>query len=91
MPEDVPILSNEADRKKLMSMVGEMTKCMSRIDTERESISETAEAAEKQFGIKKKLIRKIATTMYKHKYADVKEENDHFEYLYEALAEGKKV
>lgn len=82
---------NPKDRTELKAMLAEMTNCMQRIDDEREHMGDIAKAAEEKFGIKKKIIRKLASTMYKHNYADVQQENEHFEFLYEALVEGKKV
>lgn len=84
------ILSNEADRKALKAMLVEITNSLSKIDNEREQITETVSAAESKFGIKKKIVRKLATTMYKHDYQSIVEENDHFTLLYETLVEGKQ-
>lgn len=88
---DMTIPSNPKDRQELKAMLAEMTKCMQRMDDERESLGDIAKAAEEKFGIKKKVIRKLANTMYKHNYADLQAENEHFEVLYETLVEGKKV
>lgn len=82
---------NQADRQKLKAMLVEMTNCLQRADDERESLKEIAENAEETFGVKKKLVAKLARTMYKHDYEDLQEENRHFEFLYESLVEGKKV
>lgn len=91
MPEELAYPSNPKDRQELKTMLAEMTNSMRRIDDEREQITDIAKAAEEKFEIKRKLIRKLATTMYKHNYADLQAENEHFEFLYEALVEGKKV
>ena len=88
MSDNIP--TSQADRQKLKLMLAEMTKSMEKIDEEREAISDTAKAIEDDFGIKKKVARKLATVMYKHTYADVRAENEHFEELYETLVEGKK-
>ena len=37
----------------------------------------------------KKIVRKLATTMYKHSYSSLQEENRHFEILYEMVIEGR--
>lgn len=86
----MPLPSSPEDRKKLKMLIGEITTCMLRADAEREAIKETVDAASKQFDIEKKVIRKIATTMYKHNYEDVVQENQEFEELYETLIEGRK-
>lgn len=90
MLDDKSIPTNPAERTKLKGMLAEMTNCMRRIDDEREQMGDIAKAVEDAFGIKKKLFRKLASTMYKHNYADVQSENEHFEFLYESLVEGKK-
>jgi hypothetical protein len=90
MVDNTTIVSNPKDRQELKLILAEMTNCMRRMDDERESIKEMAKAADEKFGVKAKLIKKLATTMYKHNYADVQAENEHFEILYETLVEGKK-
>ena len=82
---------NHKDMQALKVMIVEMTKCLQTIDGEREQMKEIAEAAEEKFGIKKKYINKVARVMFKHNYADIQSENDHFQDLYETVAEGKKV
>lgn len=82
--------SNPKDREKLKLAIGEITNCMLRIDGEREQIKEIIAAASEEFEIDKKLIRKVANTMYKHNYADVQAEQEEFELLFETLFEGKK-
>lgn len=83
------VVTNEKDRKELKQMIVEMTNCLSKIDGEREQMKEIAAATEDKFNIKKKVLNKLARTMYKHSYADVQEENDHFSFLYESIFEGR--
>jgi len=85
------IVVNEADRKALKTMIVEMTHCLERIDGEKEQMKDIADAAEEKFEIKKKYINKMARTMYKHNYADLQQESEHFEYLYEAVIEGNEI
>ena len=87
---DAIIPSSQKDRQALKNMIVEITNSLSRIDAEREHITSICADAEDKFEIKKKLVRKIASTMYKHNYSDVVAENDHFELLYETLIEGRK-
>lgn len=77
-------------RQKLKGYIMEMTRCLERMDSEREAMKDMAERAEDEFGIKKKYVNKVARTMYKQNYADQMQENSHFEDLYEAIAEGKQ-
>ena len=79
------------DRQKLKTMLVEMTHCLQRIDDERAQKKEIADAIKEQFDIKARTANKLASTMYKHNYADLQAENEHFESLYETLVDGKKV
>jgi hypothetical protein len=78
------------DRKKLKSVIGELTNSLLKIDAEREAMKEAISAAAEKFEIDKKQIRRIATTMYKRNYADVQAENEEFEILYETVIEGNE-
>lgn len=91
MTDDRAIPTSSKERDELKAMLVSITNCLRNIDDEREQIKDICAAAEEKFGVKKKLVRKLATTMYKHNYADLQAENEHFEFLYEALVEGKKV
>lgn len=88
MSEYIP--TNPADRQKMKTMLVEMTNCLQRMDDEREAMKDIAGVIEEKFEIKKKLVNKLARTIYKHNYADLQAENDHFSDLYETLVEGKK-
>jgi hypothetical protein len=89
--DDGMSLPNASERIKLKAMLVEMTKLLQQNDDNREAMKDIAQAAEEAFGIKKKYVGKLAKTMYKHNYADLQAENEHFETLYESLVEGKKV
>jgi hypothetical protein len=80
---------NAKERIELKTMLVEMTKLFQMTDDNKEALKDIASAAEEKFGIKKKHINKLAKTMYKHNYQDLQQENEHFEYLYEAVIEGK--
>lgn len=80
---------NAKERIELKTMLVEMTKLFQMNDDNKEALKDIATAAEEKFGIKKKHITRLAKTMYKHNYADLQAENEHFEYLYEAVIEGK--
>jgi hypothetical protein len=81
---DVP--TDPAKRQQLKAMIIEITRCMEKIDGEKEQIKAIVELAEEKFSIKKKYINKVARTMYKANYHDLQAENSHFEDLYENLA-----
>jgi len=80
---------NAKERIELKTMLVEMTKLFQMTDDNKEALKDIASTAEEKFGIKKKHINKLPKTMYKHNYADLAAENEHFEYLYEAVIEGK--
>lgn len=90
MADNLTLPSGQSERIEFKTMLVEMTKLLQQVDDIRENLKEVAAAAEEKFAIKKKLIRKLAKTMYKHDYADLQQENEHFSHLYETLIEGKK-
>lgn len=85
----VNILNNVEERKKFKTMLAVLTAHMHDIDVHRESIKETVECMAADYGLEKKIINKLAKTMYKHNYGSLQEENNHFAMLYETIVEGK--
>lgn len=83
------ILNNPEERKKFKSACATVTHYFSLIDQQKESIKEQVAEISKDYGIDKKIIRKLITTMYKHNYSDIVSENRHFEELYELMIEGQ--
>ena len=91
MPADTNhIPSDPKEREKMKGMLTEITHRLRQIDDNREAMKEIADEVVKTYGIQKKTVTKLARTMYKHNYADLQSENEHFEILYESLVEGKK-
>ena len=84
---DRNIPTNKEERTKLKAMIVEMTNVLSRVSSEREHMKEIASVASEEFGLEKRLINKLARTMYKNNYADLQSENEHFEFLYEAIVD----
>ncbi|MGI0076767.1 MAG: hypothetical protein ACREAU_05095 [Nitrosopumilaceae archaeon] len=78
------------DIRKLKAIITEMTHSMQRISDERESLKELVDAASKEYGIKKKQINELAKVAFNANYADVRAAHDDFEYLWQAVIEGKK-
>lgn len=81
--------SDPRELQQFKAMIVEMTHALQRVDSEREHLKAIASEASDQFGIPKKMINKIARTMYKHNYATVQEENEEFELLYESVTNAK--
>jgi hypothetical protein len=82
---DLVIPSSPSDRQKLKQILRDMTDCMTRMDAERETIKELAEAAEESFEIPKKLINKLARTMHKSNLTEILSDTENLEFLYETL------
>ena len=89
MTDRAVIPASVEDRKKMKTMLAEMTHCMQRADDEKESMKDIADQILRQYAIPKKTINKLARTMYKRNYADLQAENEDFELLYETLVESK--
>lgn len=82
--------SSSADRQQLKVMIVNITNSYARMDAEKDAVKEILAEAEEKFAIKKKLVSKLAKTMYKRNYSELQSENEDFELLYETLVEGKK-
>lgn len=81
------IPSNSEERRKLKMLLSECTHSLQRIDDEREALKDLKAEISKNYNIPKKIVNKLAQTMYKHNYADVQAEHEHFETLYETLVQ----
>jgi hypothetical protein len=68
-------------------MLIEMTRRMDRIEQEKQAKDEIANNAVALFGLKKKYINKLATTMHKRNFGELQTENSAFEFLYEAVVQ----
>ena len=82
-------LNDPTERKKFKSSLATITHYFQMIEDQKEGITETISDLSAEYGLDKKLIRKLATTMFKHNQSSLQEENRHFESLYEILIEGK--
>lgn len=83
------VLNDPEVRKEFKSRLSAVTHYFQAADDAKEGASETIADLSAEFGLDKKIIRKLATTMYKHSYSTLQEENRHFEILYEMVIEGK--
>jgi len=90
-PNTKPALTDVTDRKKFKTTLATITHHLQTIDDQKEAIKEIVTELSASSGIDKKVIRKLAMTMYKHNYSTLQEENKHFESLYETVIEGKLV
>ena len=87
--ENANVLTNPEELKKFKQTLVTITHYLQIIDDQKEGIKETIAEASTLFSIDKSVIRKLANVMFKHNYADIQEENAHFELLYEALIGGR--
>jgi ribosome-binding protein aMBF1 (putative translation factor) len=85
----VNILNSPEERKKFKTALATVTQYFQQIDDQKEGVKETIADLSNEYGLDVKTIRKLASTMYKHNYGSLQEENRHFEILYETVVEGK--
>lgn len=83
------VMTNPEERRKFKATLVAITHYMQMADDQKESIKETVDDLSANTGIDKKLIRKLASTMYKQDYASRTEEEEHFQYIYESLVSAK--
>ena len=83
------VLANPQERQKFKSALASTTHYFEIIDQQKEGIKESVAEISQQYGLDKKLVRKLIVTMYKHNYASIQEENEHFATLYETIIEGR--
>jgi hypothetical protein len=79
------ILTNPDELKKFKQMIVTVTHYLQQMDDNREAISETITEAAATFSVDKKIIRKLANAMFKGNYADLQEEQERFELMYESM------
>ena len=78
-------LSNPADRKAVYDALREISNSLTRMEAERDLISETLKAVKDKFELPPKYVRTLAKIYHKQNFNQVKEEQAEVEYLYEAL------
>jgi hypothetical protein len=76
---------NIADKQKFKMLIEEIIKALQRIEDEKLVVKDMSEAIESQFEIKKSVAVKLARTIHKSNFDDIKEENEYFEELYELI------
>ncbi|MCK9369615.1 hypothetical protein M0R04_06880 [Candidatus Dojkabacteria bacterium] len=89
--ENSNTISSPEELKKFKQILVTITHYMQIVDDQREAIKDTIDEAAGEYGVDKKYIRKLAKVLFKHNYADIQEENSHFEFLYEALVGGRLI
>ena len=62
------ILNDPDKRKRFKSALATVTHYFQGIDDHKESIKETVEVISEEYWVEKKIVRKLASVMYKHNY-----------------------
>ena len=76
------------DKKKIASAIKEISNSMTRVDAEKELITDIITVTHQLHGVDKKHLRKIAGIYHKSNMAEVRTENDDIDTLYEELFNG---
>lgn len=85
------ILTNVEERRKFRSRLGELTTILRTIDDYRDSLKEGIAAISADYGIEKKHIRRLATTVHKANFSEQRKHNEAFESFYEIIFGGQAV
>ena len=80
--------TDPAKTQEVRIMIGEMVKCLTTIDGEKEQMKEIASEIEDKFSLPKKQINKIARLAHQHKFSVHQAENSELEDLYETIMGG---
>ena len=78
-------LSNPADRKAVYDALREISNSLTRMEAERDLISETLKSVKDKFELPPKYVRTLAKIYHKQNFNQVKEEQAEVEFLYEAV------
>ena len=81
----VIIPSSEADRKKLMDAMKEISNCYVRIESERELVNEILTELDEKLDIPKKYLRRLARLYHNQNMSEAKAEWEELEALYEVV------
>ena len=82
---EVNVLSNPADRDKLLKVIRECSDSMTRIEGERDFIKESVTSICEELQLPKKLVNKMLKTYHKQNYDEEVAVHEQFETLYETV------
>mgnify|MGYP000867253506 CR=1 FL=1 len=82
------VMADPVERKNFKIGLNTITAYMQMVSDNKAAMTETINFLADKYGLDKKIVRKMATTLFKRNYSDVQEENQHFEELYETIVEG---
>ena len=72
-------------RKAIRKVLDEVSGCLTRIESERDYISETIKKLSEEYQINKKVLRRMAKTYHKQNFSTEIAENEEFETMYEQI------
>ena len=90
MSEHINLPSSSNDRKDVQDTIAEMAKAMQEIADKRAYIKDCADRMKSEYELEPKLVRKVATALFKHNFAEAQADYENFEAAYEILVEGRK-
>jgi|TARA_A200000159_G_scaffold134237_1_gene132743 hypothetical protein len=76
------------DKKRIAGAIKEISDSMTRMDAEKELITDIIKVTHENHGVDKKHVRKLASIYHKSNMAEVRTENDDIDTLYEELFNG---
>lgn len=82
---NVAIPSSPADRKAIKDALQEISNSFTRIEAERDLIKDILQTVQDNQSIPKKYVRKLAKIYHKQNFAEVQQEQDEVETLYETV------
>jgi hypothetical protein len=82
---NVIVPSSPEDRKKIKDALIEISSSLTRMEAERDLIKDILAEVEDKFELPKKYIRKLAKIYHKQNYAEIRQEQDDVETLYETV------
>lgn len=82
---EVNVLSNPADRDKLLGVLKELSASMARIEGERSFMKEAIADITEQLQLPKKLVAKMAKVYHKQNYDEEVATHEQFETLYQTV------
>ena len=81
----VNVLSNAADREKLLKMIRECSASMTRMEGEKDYIRESVKDVCKQLQLPKRLVQRMIKVYHKQNYDEEVATHEQFEQLYETI------
>lgn len=82
-------ISSEVDKKKIKSMLQEISNSYTRIAAERDLIKETIATMAEDFELPKPILRKMAKVYHKQNFHTEQADHEEFEQLYTEVVETK--